>query len=106
MDVFRAESSLTALLEGQKESDKQYQIKMQNLQIASRPSPLTGKVNATEVERIKRELSEIKASSESRINTAKANLRKSLDSAKSSISAPDSETLSRVWSQIEIRNNL
>ena len=106
MDVFRAEASLIAALNGQAEADKQYEIMMNNLRITSKPSALTGKVNTAEVERIRRELAEIKATTISRINAAKVDLRKSLDSARSSISAPDSETLSQVWSQIKIRNNL
>lgn len=106
MDVFRSEASLIAALNGQAEADKQYEIKMNNLRITSKPSALTGKVNTAEVERIRRELAEIKATTVSRINAAKVDLRNSLNSAKHSISAPDSETLSRVWSQIEIRNNL
>jgi TPR repeat protein/formylglycine-generating enzyme required for sulfatase activity len=106
MDVFRAEASLIAALKRRSDADKQYQIKMQNLQIASRPSPLTGRVNTAEVERIRRDANEIKTSSLARINAAKTDLSKSLNAAKRVIPSPDSEPLSRVWSQIESRNNL
>ena len=106
MDVFRAESSLIAALKRQSAADKQYQIKMQNLQIASRPSPLTGRVNTAEVERIRRDANEIKTSSVARIHAAKTDLSKSLNAAKRMIPAPDSDPLSRVWRQIESRNNL
>jgi hypothetical protein len=53
-----------------------------------------------------REAAEVKSASGSRINAAKADLRKSLESAKRKIPAPDKDILSRAWSQIEERHNL
>jgi hypothetical protein len=106
MDVFKAEASLIAAVSGTKDADEQYRIKMQNLQLASRPSPLTGKVNTTEVERIRREAEAIKTGSESRVRNAKSALKKTIEEARRSAPAPDREALSRVWDQIERRNNL
>lgn len=106
MDVFRAEASLVSALKERQDADKKYEIKMQNLQIASRPSPLTGRVNTGEVERIRREANEIKSASEARINAARSELRKSLDSATRSIPAPDKDLLTEVWKKIKKRHNL
>jgi hypothetical protein len=106
MDVFRSEASLVAAVNGTKDSEKEYRIKMENLKIASRPSPLTGRVNTTEVERIRREAEAIKTGSEERVRNAKSGLKRIIENARSSVPVPDREALSRVWDQIERRNNL
>jgi hypothetical protein len=106
MDVFKSEASLIACVSGTKDAEEQYRIKMQNLQVASRPSPLTGRVNTTEVERIRREAEAIKTGSESRVRNAKSALKRTIEEARRSAPAPDREALSRVWDQIERRNNL
>lgn len=106
MDVFRAEASLVSARNGTKDAEKEYKIKIQNLQIASRPSPLTGRVDTSEALRIKREADAIKANFESRVTNAKSNLKKTIVDARRAVPAPDNLPLSRVWSQIESRNNL
>lgn len=82
------------------------QHKPQNLQIASRSSGLTGRINTTEVERISQEAEVIKTTSADRLIKAKPNLKRTLENAIRSIFASDRETLSHVWDQIERRNNL
>ncbi len=100
MDVFKSEASLIAAVSGTKDAEEKYRIKMQNLQIALRLSPLTGKVNTTEVERIRREAEAIKTSSESRVRNAKSALKRTIEEARRNTPAPDRETFSRVWDQI------
>jgi hypothetical protein len=106
MDVFRAETSLASALNGSADTEKEIERLTYNLEISSRPSPLTGRVNGAEVQRIRRELKAVKANSVTKRKTAVAGLQRSLASARRTITSPDKEALSEVWDKIAQRNGL
>jgi hypothetical protein len=106
MDVFRADASITSALKGQQEAAKRYEVMMRNLKMASSPSPLTGKVNTNEVNRIRRESSELKENANAEVIAAKSQLLNSLKSARTSIPPVDNTVLLPVWEKVAKRNGV
>lgn len=88
MDFFKAEATLIAVVSGAKDAEEEYLIKMQNLQIASIPSGLTGRVNTSEVHRTMREADTIKTGSMNRAANAKSGLMRTIENVRLGIHAP------------------
>jgi len=106
MDVFRAEASITLTLKGQQEAAERYEVMMRSLSMASSPSRLTGKVNTIEINRIRRESSELKANANAGVIAAKSELLRALKSAHTSIPSFDNTALLPVWEKVAKRHGV
>lgn len=109
MEVFRAETGLGSAKKRAQEGRKEYETKVRNLQIASRPNRLTRRIDYDEIYRIRREISVVSTQiqqADQSVTTARAELKRLLQSASTAIPEPDKEPLARLWQVVSKRNNL
>ena len=107
--IFREEAALTSALNNHLASENKLKVQMKNLEIASRPSNLTGNVNQDSVRGGQRLVAEAKTAIKSADSTAGASrtkLQNLLNSALDELPAPEGPALEPVWRKVAGRNKI
>lgn len=108
-DIFREEALLMQARSNYQKAEKLLATEKRNLEITSKPSSLTGRVNQNEVARTRGKVNAAQAamqSEKSKSEKSRSSLQKLLNDALSGLPEEEREALAPVWQQVAKRHQI